>query len=153
MWFSISNSSHNRSLVISLSFSLLSSSSSSESDKTLANILNIFRLFVMPGYSYRLRLINAIAIECPLVVHASKHLMTVIVADAKPVQPVTSSTVKLYPGTIIIIKVKIKINQLHTISRTQQGRQREPSVKTLRSPLSAEFWRHCVLSGRPQRHA
>ena len=22
--------------------------------------------------------------------------------------------------------------------------QREPSVKTLRSPLSAEFWRHCV---------
>ena len=26
----------------------------------------------------------------------------------------------------------------------------EPSVKTLRSPFSAEFWRHCVLSGRTQ---
>ena len=29
------------------------------------------------------------------------------------------------------------------------GRQREPTVKTLRSPL-AEIWRHCVLSGRTQ---
>ena len=43
--------------------------------------------------------------------------------------------------------IKIVI-QLHAVSRTQQGRQREPSVKTLRSPLSAEFWRHYVLSGR-----
>ena len=39
-------------------------------------------------------------------------------------------------------------NQLHAVSRTQQGRHREPSVKTLRTPLSAEFWRHCVLSVR-----
>ena len=31
--------------------------------------------------------------------------------------------------------------QLHAVFRTQQGRQREPSVKTLRSPLSAEAWR------------
>ena len=46
-----------------------------------------------------------------------------------------------------------KIIQLHALSRTQQGRQREPSVKTLRSPLSAEFWRHCVLSGRTQHRA
>ena len=44
-------------------------------------------------------------------------------------------------------------NQLHTVSRTQQGRQREPSVKTLCFPLFAEFWRHCVLSGRTQRRA
>ena len=29
----------------------------------------------------------------------------------------------------------------------------EPSVKTHRSPLSAEFWRHCVLSGGTQRRA
>ena len=50
----------------------------------------------------------------------------------------------------LIIK-KIKSNQLHAVSRTKQGRQREPSVKTLRSPLSAEFWRHCVLSGGTQR--
>ena len=41
--------------------------------------------------------------------------------------------------------------QLHPVSRTQQGREREPSVKTHRSPLSANFWRHCVLSGRIQR--
>ena len=45
------------------------------------------------------------------------------------------------------------IYELHAVSRTQQRRQREPSVKTLRSPLSAEFWRHCVLSGRTQRRA
>ena len=29
----------------------------------------------------------------------------------------------------------IKNNQRHAVSRTQQGRQREPSVKTLRSPF------------------
>ena len=33
----------------------------------------------------------------------------------------------------------IKKNQLHAVSCTQQGRQREPSDKTLRSPLSAEL--------------
>ena len=49
--------------------------------------------------------------------------------------------------------VKKKTNQLHAVSRTQQGRQREPSVKTLRSPLSANFWRHCVLSGGTQRRS
>ena len=43
--------------------------------------------------------------------------------------------------------------QLHAVSRTLRGRQREPSVKTLRSPLSAEFGRHYVLSGRTQRRA
>ena len=42
-------------------------------------------------------------------------------------------------------------NQLHALFRKQQGRQREPSVKTIHSPLSAEFWRHCVLSGGTQR--
>ena len=44
------------------------------------------------------------------------------------------------------------LNQLHAVSRTQQGRQREPSLK-MRSPLSAEFWRHCVLSVGTQRRA
>ena len=43
-----------------------------------------------------------------------------------------------------------KINLLHVVSRTLQGRHREPSVKIIRSPLSAEFWRHCVLSGITQ---
>ena len=36
----------------------------------------------------------------------------------------------------------IKLNQFHFVSRTQQVRQRELSVKTLRSRLSAEFWTH-----------
>ena len=45
---------------------------------------------------------------------------------------------------------KIK-NQLHSVPRTEQGRHREPSVRTLRSPLSAEFWRHCLSSGGTQR--
>ena len=53
---------------------------------------------------------------------------------------------------IIIIKEQAitninEQNQLHAVSCTQQGRQREPNVKTLRSPLSAEFWRHCMLRG------
>ena len=43
------------------------------------------------------------------------------------------------------------MNQLHAVSRTQQGRQREPSVRTLRSPLPADFWRHCVLSSGTPR--
>ena len=43
------------------------------------------------------------------------------------------------------------LNHLHAVSRIQQGRQREPSVKTLHSQLSAEFWRHCLLSGGTQR--
>ena len=47
----------------------------------------------------------------------------------------------------------ILIFQLHAVSRTHHGRQREPSVKTLRSLLSAELWKHCVLSGRTQRRA
>ena len=43
---------------------------------------------------------------------------------------------------------------VHAVSRvTQESRQREPSVKTLRSPLTADFWRHCVLSGGAQRRA
>ena len=46
-----------------------------------------------------------------------------------------------------------KIYHFHAVSRTQHGRQREHSVKTLRSPLSAKFWRHCVLNGGTQRRA
>ena len=49
--------------------------------------------------------------------------------------------------------MRVKQNPLHAVSRTLQGRQREPNVKTLRPLLSAEFWRHCVLSGRTQRRA
>ena len=45
------------------------------------------------------------------------------------------------------------IFQLYAVSRILQGTQMEPRVKTLRSPLSAEFWRHCVLSGGTERRA
>ena len=53
----------------------------------------------------------------------------------------------------VIVVFRKKKNHLHSVSRTKQGRQREPSVKTLRSSFSAGFWRHCVLSGRTQRRA
>ena len=43
-------------------------------------------------------------------------------------------------------------NQLHAVSRTQHGRQREPSVNTLRFLFSAEFWRYCVCAAGAQRH-
>ena len=41
--------------------------------------------------------------------------------------------------------------QLHAVSRVYPDWHGEPSVKTLRSPLSIEFWRHYVLSGETQR--
>ena len=44
-------------------------------------------------------------------------------------------------------------HQHHAVSRTQQGRQREPSAKTFSSPFSAEFWMHCMLSGETKRRA
>ena len=47
----------------------------------------------------------------------------------------------------------LPINQLHVVSRTQQVRQKEPSVKTLHSPLSAKIWRHYVVSGGTLRRA
>ena len=59
--------------------------------------------------------------------------------------------VLLYMFEIMFSCIYLLIIFFHAVSRYLQGRQREPSVKTLRSPLSAEFWRHCVLSGRTQR--
>lgn len=35
---------------------------------------------------------------------------------------------------------------LYAVSCTQMDKQREPSAKTLCSPFSAEYWRHCLLS-------
>ena len=46
--------------------------------------------------------------------------------------------------------------QLHAVYHTKQGRQREHSVKTLRSPLFEslpEFGKYCVLSGGTQRRS
>ena len=47
----------------------------------------------------------------------------------------------------------MKLKQLHAVSHTQKCRQKELTNKTLRSPLSAEFWRHCVFSGRTHSRA
>ena len=33
------------------------------------------------------------------------------------------------------------------------GKDKKTSIKTLRCPLTAEFWRHCVLSAGTQRRA
>ena len=51
----------------------------------------------------------------------------------------------LYP--IFFSKISFTLYPAHS----RQRRQREPSVKTLCFPLSAEFWRHCILSGGTQR--
>ena len=39
----------------------------------------------------------------------------------------------------LILRIYLYDVIFHAVSRTQQGVQREPSVKTLHSPLSAEF--------------
>ena len=61
----------------------------------------------------------------------------------------TTTTISYH---LSIIKSIIKLNCIPYTA----GRQRKPSIKTLRSPVAAEFWRHCVLSGvtqrRPFRH-
>lgn len=54
----------------------------------------------MQGYSYRLRLINAIAIECPVVVSIDRHEIIAIATDGTPVKPVAARSVQLYPGNV-----------------------------------------------------
>lgn len=54
----------------------------------------------MQGYSYRLRLINAIAIECPVVVTIDRHEMIAIATDGRPAKPVSAKNVQLYPGRL-----------------------------------------------------
>ena len=39
---------------------------------------------------------------------------------------------------------KLKLNQLHAVSRTQQGKQREPSLKTLSSPHIPRIFRRIL---------
>ncbi|KAM3963142.1 uncharacterized protein ACR2FA_002903 [Aphomia sociella] len=65
-----------------------------------------YKLFVMQGFAYRLRLINAIAIECPVVVTIDKHEMTVIATDGKAVKPVSTRSVQLYPGERMDVVVR-----------------------------------------------
>ncbi|KOB79192.1 Laccase-25 [Operophtera brumata] len=64
------------------------------------------KLFVMQGYSYRLRLINAIAIECPVAVSIDQHEMIAIATDGRPVKPVTARSVQLYPGERMDVVVR-----------------------------------------------
>ncbi|KAL0894088.1 hypothetical protein ABMA27_014134 [Loxostege sticticalis] len=65
-----------------------------------------FKIFVMQGFAYRLRLINAIAIECPVVVRIEKHEMVVIATDASPVKPVVAKSVQIYPGERMDVVVR-----------------------------------------------
>lgn len=52
----------------------------------------------MAGFAYRLRIINAVAIECPIIVNIENHEMIVIATDGKPTKPVLARNVELYPG-------------------------------------------------------
>ncbi|XP_039747441.1 L-ascorbate oxidase-like [Pararge aegeria] len=64
------------------------------------------KIFVMQGYGYRLRLINAIALECPLLINVERHPMTIIASDANPLQPVITDAVRLYPGERMDVVVR-----------------------------------------------
>lgn len=63
----------------------------------------------MQGHSYRLRLINALTIECPVVVTIDRHEMTAIATDGRPVKPVTARSVQLYPGNIIYQLISFRL--------------------------------------------
>ncbi|CAK1545224.1 unnamed protein product [Leptosia nina] len=64
------------------------------------------KLFVTQTSGYRIRLVNAIALECPVLVSIGDHLVTVIASDGKPVQPVTTGVVRLYPGERMDVAVR-----------------------------------------------
>ena len=49
---------------------------------------------------------------------------------------------------MLIFLIYFKLYPAH--SRVGRGK---PNVKTLHSPISAEFWKYCVLSGGTQHHA
>ena len=69
-------------------------------------------------------------------------------------KPITKHGVTLHLSRCSYLVMYIYIfYHLHAVSRTQRGRQRAPSVKTRRSLLSVEFWKHCVLSGDTQHRA
>ncbi|XP_032514057.2 uncharacterized protein LOC116767710 [Danaus plexippus] len=64
------------------------------------------KIYVMTGYSYRLRFINAIALECPIVVNVQRHAVVVIATDSNPVKPVTNGAFRLYPGERIDVVLR-----------------------------------------------
>lgn len=61
----------------------------------------------MPGFAYRLRLINAIAVECPVYVSIDRHTIVVIASDGKPVKPVSTRKVQLYPGNYFFNRIAL----------------------------------------------
>ncbi|KAJ8722548.1 hypothetical protein PYW07_003728 [Mythimna separata] len=67
---------------------------------------DISKIFVMAGFAYRVRLINAIAIECPIIVNIENHEMKVIATDGKPTKPVLARIVELYPGERMDVVVR-----------------------------------------------
>lgn len=64
------------------------------------------KVLVMPGFAYRLRLINAIAIECPVTMNIENHEMIVIATDGKPTRPVLARSIELYPGERMDVVVR-----------------------------------------------
>ncbi|KAL4714587.1 hypothetical protein ACJJTC_006633 [Scirpophaga incertulas] len=66
----------------------------------------ILKMFVMQGFAYRLRLISAIAIECPVRFGIEFHDLVVIATDGKPVKPVAVRNVVLHPGERMDVVVR-----------------------------------------------
>lgn len=58
---------------------------------------------MLPGYAYRLRLINALVLDCPIVMSIDQHQMTVIASDGRAVKPASAKKVKLYPGMCYVV--------------------------------------------------
>ncbi|XP_075969820.1 uncharacterized protein LOC142972506 [Anticarsia gemmatalis] len=67
---------------------------------------DIPKVLVMAGFAYRLRLINAIAIECPVTLNTEHHEMVAIASDGKPTRPVLARNVELYPGERMDVVVR-----------------------------------------------
>ncbi|PZC81713.1 hypothetical protein B5X24_HaOG212157 [Helicoverpa armigera] len=67
---------------------------------------DISKIVVLAGFAYRLRIINAIAIECPVIVNIENHEMVVIATDGKPTKPVLARNVELYPGERMDVVVR-----------------------------------------------
>ncbi|XP_064087026.1 LOW QUALITY PROTEIN: uncharacterized protein LOC135201744 [Macrobrachium nipponense] len=56
------------------------------------------RFTVIPGNRYRMRLINAAVLNCPVTVAIEQHILTVIETDGNPIVPVNTSSLVIYPG-------------------------------------------------------
>lgn len=57
---------------------------------------------VKHGFRYLLRLINANAHDCPILLSAHGHSFRILAADGNPVQSMTATHVVLFPGTFYI---------------------------------------------------